>query len=70
VPLLTITEAEPLEDPHDADVVFVFADMAIGSLTLAEAVCVQPLASVTVTLYDPARRFVAVEELPPEGNHE
>lgn len=37
---------------------------------VADAVAVQLLASVTVTVYDPGGKSVAVESEPPIGDHE
>ena len=72
VPPAMVTEAEPLVPPkHETfDTTFV---VAVGDkllFTATELVEVQPLLSVTVTVYDPARRVVAVEAVPPEGAHE
>jgi hypothetical protein len=47
--------------------------VAVGEprfVTVALAVIVQPLASVTVTVYVPAPNPVAVDPVPPEGAHE
>src|SRR5688572_15537606 len=38
-------------------------------LTVTVAVCVQRLASVTVTVYTPAPRLLATEPVPPVGAH-
>jgi hypothetical protein len=45
-------------------------DKADGCVTVAVAVVVQPLASVTVTVYVPAASPVAVDAVPPEGDQE
>ena len=54
VPPLTVRLTDPVEAPlQPAGVALADALSAVGSLTVALAVCVHPLASVTVTLYDP-----------------
>jgi uncharacterized lipoprotein YbaY len=43
---------------------------ALGSVIMKERVAVQPLASVTVTVYVPAARPVIEEVVLPDGAHE
>jgi hypothetical protein len=43
---------------------------AAGSVIVAVAVVVHPLASVTVTVYVPAASYVAVAAVPPVGAQE
>ena len=47
----------------------VAAKAAAGWVMVTDAVAVFPLASVTVTVYEPAVRLVAVAAVPPEGDH-
>jgi hypothetical protein len=44
--------------------------IAVGSVRFAFAVAVHPFASVMVTEYAPAVRFVAVVDVLPPGDHE
>ena len=69
VPPVTLTEAEPFAAPHVDCVNDVVAASAVGSVTVADAVNVQPFASVITQVYGPAMRFAAVEAVPPEGAH-
>ena len=43
---------------------------AVGCVIVNERVAVHALASVTVTVYVPATKPVAVAAVPPEGAHE
>jgi hypothetical protein len=62
VPPVATTLALPVELlKHVAAVTLLVNDKAVGSLTVTCAVAVQLFASVTVTVYMPALRFVAVE---------
>jgi hypothetical protein len=72
VPPLTFTDALPFEPPLHETLVCASAvkAKALGSVIMKERVAVQPLASVTVTVYVPATRPVIEEAVPPEGDHE
>lgn len=72
VPPEAVTVAEPLLPPKQR----MFAELVIVApgppvfATFAVAVVVHPLASVIVTVYDPAISPVAVAAVPPAGVHE
>ena len=40
------------------------------AVIVTDAVCIHPLALVTVTVYVPEHKVEAVEPVPPEGDHE
>ena len=44
--------------------------MAVGWVMVKDRVAVHPFASVTITVYAPALRPVAVAVVPPAGDHE
>ena len=54
VPPVTVKSTVPSLSAHVASVATILAESIVGSVTSADAVVVQPLASVTVTLYVPA----------------
>lgn len=72
VPPLTETVAAPLLPPLQETWVVLDTDplSELGCDTVAEAVVVHPLASVTVAVYVPAARPEAVADVPPDGDHE
>jgi hypothetical protein len=68
VPPVGVIVAVPLFAPKQ--VMFVeeiVAASTAGSVTVKDCVPVQPFASVTVSVYVPAQRPVAVAEVPPDG---
>jgi hypothetical protein len=81
VPPVDVAVAEPVEPPLHATLVCddIEAATTVGCVIALEAVCVHPLASVTVTVYVPTARPVAVAlvlalfqvyvygETPPDG---
>ena len=71
VPPLTDTLALPLDPPLQLSLAVMegVAVITVGCEMLTLAVEVQPLLSVTVTVYAPALNPVAVEFVPPVGDH-
>jgi hypothetical protein len=71
VPAVTFTDAEPVLEPLQFTLPVTDAEIEGPPAfeTAAVAVAVHPLASVTVTVYDPAARLFAVEFVPPLGLH-
>ena len=67
-----LTEAEPFEAPLQDTFVCepVEVLIAVGWVMVKLRVAVQALASVTVTVYTPALKPVAVADVPPDGDHE
>ena len=45
------------------------AETVAGAVIVMVAVAVQPLLSVTVTVYEPAERLLALAFVPPLGDH-
>jgi hypothetical protein len=71
VPPEGITDAAPVHKPlHNMLVCVCVAVNAGGCVMEYVRVDVHPLASVTVTVYVPTPRPVAVEPVPPDGAHE
>jgi hypothetical protein len=69
VPPLTETAALPLHAPLQVALICVATIViAGGCVMLTVRVAVQPLASVTITVYVPAQRPVAVAAVPPAGD--
>jgi hypothetical protein len=65
------TDAVPVFPPlQRTGVVLLVAVSAVGCVTVADAVVVQPWESVTVQVYVPADKFEAVAPVPPLGAHE
>ena len=71
-PPLTPTTIEPsLVPKHEALVIDMIESlMAAGWVIVTVTVVVHPLLSVTVHVYVPAERPLAVAALPPDGDHE
>jgi hypothetical protein len=68
VPPLAVVVAEPFVFPQVAGVDVALALIAVaGCVTEAVCVVLQPLLSVTVTVYVPAQSALAVAALPPDG---
>ncbi len=70
-PPTTLTVAVPLEPVLQLTLVLAVT-VATGlalSLTVIPFVEIQPFPSVTVTLYTPESKVVAVAFVPPEGDH-
>lgn len=66
VPPVTVAVADPVEPPlHKTFVPVTLALSAVGCVTVALAVVVHELASVTVTVYVPAVNPVFVADVPP-----
>jgi len=72
VPPVAVTTAIPsvLELHNGLLLAVIVAFNTAGSVNVTFAVVVHPFASVTVTVYEPAAKPLAVAEVPPEGAHE
>jgi hypothetical protein len=71
VPPLGEVEAAPLLPPkHETAVPVVTVLSTEGCVTVKVCVVVEPMLSVTVTVYVPAARPDAVAAVPPDGAHE
>ena len=68
VPPVAVEEAVPVfPPPHFTGVFDTFTSSTGGCVIVVEALCEQPLASVTVSVYVPADKPVALALVPPEG---
>ena len=67
VPPVTLRSTLPFDSPHAAGVVVAVATNCAGWLTVAVTITVQPLPSVTVTVYVEAHKPVMVNGSLPIG---
>ena len=70
MPPLTVTEALPELVPQLVLVLCVVALKTVGWVITTFIVCWQLFTSVTVQVYVPALKLVAVAAVPPTGDHE
>ena len=70
VPPVALTEALPSAAPQFSGIEFPVTAIAVGCVKVTVCVCAHPSLPVTVTVYVPAERPVALAAVPPEGDQE